>query len=270
MIIHYACRVEQGRRQYNDDRAFVGGSLVGGAASAFTASGEGELPVMAVVCDGCGGYAGGYLAAETVLETLSAKTPGSLLDTERLMDTLELCRQKVAGKQIEFPKFREMCTTVAGCLFSENRTVVFHAGDSRVCRFDGGSLAHMTVDHSTVQNLVDFGLISEDSTRSDPNRNRITRGIGFESPPPEIYVSDSPPRPGEIWLICSDGLWEFMKDVEIEQILGKRAGDTPLMTLADELVDRALVCGADDNISVCLLAVPGEAEQTVNAPFILD
>ena len=111
MEIEYACRVERGRRPYNDDRAMAGGSV----ASESSVSGSADAPLLAAVCDGCGGYAGGFLAAETVLETLKSRDPGSLMSADALADTLELSRQRVAERQAALPQYRTMCTTVAGC-----------------------------------------------------------------------------------------------------------------------------------------------------------
>ena len=128
----------------------------------------------------------------------------------------EEARRAVEGKKRELPELSEMCTTVAGCVFLEDRTFVFHAGDSRVYRYDGTSLARMTVDHSAVQSMVDAGRMSAEDGRKSPQRNIITRCIGMDCPPPEIYVSQSPVLPGEVFLLCSDGLWECMPDEELK------------------------------------------------------
>lgn len=260
--IQYACRVERGLRDSNDDRALMNGSLMNESSSA----GEENLPLLAVVCDGCGGYAGGGIAAQTVLGVFAEREPEELLEKEYLEDTLELCRQKVYEKKAEMPQFSEMCTTVAGCLFCEDRTVIFHAGDSRVYRFDGRRAARMTVDHSMVQEMVDMGLMTPEEARVSPARSTITRCIGIDCQPPEIYVSPGGINPGETYLICSDGLWECLTPEEIRELLG---GDGTLAEKADRLIARAMENGSDDNLSVCLCGIPG-TKAAEKPRFVLD
>lgn len=263
MKIDFACRVEQGARKYNDDRALILSRIVD--RSSFW--GEGGVPALAVVCDGCGGYAGGGVAAEAVLSVLAQALPETLADPERLAEVLEAARRAVYDKKRELPQFSEMCTTVAGCVFCEDNTVIFHAGDSRVYRYDGTSLAQMTVDHSVVQSMVDAGRISVEEAHISPQRNTINRCIGVDCLPPEIYISKSPIMPGETYLICSDGFWECLRDEEIKQLLSR--GGTPAEQ-AERLVDYALQAGSDDNISVCLCACQGNTGLEEKKPFVLD
>ncbi len=263
MKIEFACRVEQGVREYNDDRALILNTVLDSG----TLCGEGEPPAVAAVCDGCGGYVGGGVAAETVLFVLTQALPETLADPERLSEVLEAAKRTVYEKKREMPRFSEMCTTVAGCVFREDGTIIFHAGDSRVYRYDGYSLARMTVDHSAVQSMVDAGRLSPEESRTNPQRNVISRCIGIDCLPPEIYISNSPIMPGETFLMCSDGLWECMEDEEIKRLLDQ--GGTPA-DQADRLVDYALQARSDDNISVCICARRGDARVMERHPFVLD
>lgn len=263
MKIEFACRVEQGVRDYNDDRALILDQILDGGSY----HGEGRLPSVAVVCDGCGGYAGGGLAADVVLSTLTQALPETLADPERLAEVLEAARRAVDEKKQELPQFSEMCTTVAGCVFRENGTIIFHAGDSRVYRYDGTSLAQMTIDHSAVQSMVDAGRLSVEESRTSPQRNIINRCIGIDCLPPEIYVSNSSIMPGETFLLCSDGFWECVRDEEIKQLLSQ--GGTPAEQ-AEHLVEYALQSGSDDNISVCLCVCQGTSGAAEKKTFVLD
>ena len=266
MKLELACRVAQGVRGSCDDRALLLGKILDQDSH----SGEGDAPLIAVVCDGCGGYAGGGTAAETVLSALSQAPLETLADPGGLVEALEGARRAVEGKKRELPQLSEMCTTVAGCVFLEDRTFVFHAGDSRVYRYDGTSLARMTVDHSAVQSMVDAGRMSAEDGRKSPQRKIITRCIGMDCPPPEIYVSQSPVLPGEVFLLCSDGLWECMPDEELKGLLSQ--GGAPAGQV-ERLVDYALQAGSDDNITACLCARRGgdmAAEATAEEPFVLD
>lgn len=263
MKIDFAARVEIGPKETNDDRALVGGQILDMAAC----SGSFELPAVVAVCDGCGGYAGGGIAAQTVLELLSRETPGALSDPDALSRVLRTCQDAVMEKKRAMPQYAAMCTTIAGCVLCNDSILLFHAGDSRVYRYDGWGLARMTIDHSVVQGMVDMGQITEEEALTNPHRNVINRCIGMHCPPPEIYVSHGAMQPGETYVLCSDGLWESVRDAEITQIL---SSGVPLPQMADTLVQRALEQGAEDNISVCICSAQGEVTVTESKPFILD
>lgn len=263
MKIDYAARVEIGTKETNDDRILIDGQILDMTSCA----GKLKLPTIAAVCDGCGGYDGGGIAAQTVLEFLSYEMPESLEDTNYLAQVLDNCTQAVFEKKVEMPSYSKMCTTVAGCLFLSNSIVLFHSGDSRVYRYDGWGLARMTVDHSAVQQMIDMGQITEEEALTSPNRNVITRCIGASCPPPEIYVANIAIAPGEKFLLCSDGLWESVSSEQIKEILSR---DTPLDEIVDILVETALSQGSDDNISVCICAARGKVTITESKPFVLE
>lgn len=263
MTLEYACKVDPGIREANDDRAFVAGHLV----EEGMICGAGQTPMAAVVCDGCGGYSGGGLAARTVLEVLEKTDPLVLGDPDILRDVLAEAARTVKDRREAYPAFQQMCTTVAGCVFLDNQTVVFHAGDSRVYRFDGFGLAKMTTDHSAVQALVDGGSLTSEQARTSSGRNIITRCIGVDCLPPDINVFQVPIQPGEIYLLCSDGLWESMEHNLLKTLMAEDCG---LEEKANLLVRMALELGADDNISVCLCRRPGISGRKKSKPFVLD
>lgn len=245
MKIEYAARVEIGKRKTNDDRILINGKIIDNDFS----TGELQLPSIAVVCDGCGGYDGGGIAADTVLEFLSYENPIDLENIKYLEKVLDNCKQAVFEKKEEFPEYSKMCTTVAGCVFLNKAIIFFHSGDSRVYRFDKWGLAKMTVDHSSVQQMIDMGLLTEEEVFKNPERNIITRCIGVQCPPPEIYTVNSPIVLNEKYLLCSDGLWESVSAKQIKDTLEK---DLPLHKMVDLLVESAIEQGSDDNISVCI------------------
>ena len=263
MTIDIAGNVEIGRRDTNDDRAVLGNMILDRTSY----SGETELPFLAAVCDGCGGYAGGGIAAQVVLETLMSEPAKNLLDSDKLAEVLERCSRNINALKEDFPEYDSMCTTVAGCVFGEEQTIVFHAGDSRVYRCDGTALVKVTWDHSNVQQMIDEGVITENEARSMSERNVINRCIGLDSPPPEIHVSNLHIMHGEIYMICSDGLWDVVGDKTICEIL---SGEKSLAEKADNLIYTALKNGSSDNISVCLCAGRGKAYIDENKPFVLD
>lgn len=263
MKINYSVKVDIGQKETNDDRVLISDKIVNISID----TGTMESPGVAVVCDGCGGYAGGDIAAQTVLETIKDENVDELLDVNYLAYVLKKCKEKVFIKKEEMPQFTAMCTTIAGCIFGEDKTVIFHSGDSRVYRFDGTYIAQMTIDHSAVQGMVEMGEITEDEAMINPRRNVITRCIGIDCLPPDIYVSNCPISPGEMYIICSDGLWECMRNEQIVEILSR---DTSLEDKARDMVETALANGSDDNISICICARDGERIAKELKPFILD
>lgn len=263
MKIDYAARVEIGPKETNDDRVLIDGQILDMTSRA----GELVVPAIAVVCDGCGGYDGGGIAAQTVLELLSYESPETLEDTNYLAQVLDNCTQAVFEKKAAMPSYSKMCTTVAGCVFLNNSIVLFHSGDSRVYRYDGWGLARMTVDHSAVRQMIDMGQITEEEALTSPNRNVITRCIGASCPPPEIYVANTAIAAGEKFLLCSDGLWESVSTEQIKEILSR---DIPIDEMVNLLVETALNQGSDDNISVCICAARGSIAIAEDKPFVLE
>lgn len=263
MKVEFACRVEKGVRETNDDRALILHRILNEESF----SGESEVPAAAIVCDGCGGYAGGGVAATMVLETMDAPFPEVLADPERLAEVLDAAKGAVFRAKEQEPTLAQMCTTVVGCAMDENRTIFFHSGDSRAYRFDGRYLAKMTVDHSAVQMMVDMGRITPEQALVDPARNIILRCIGIDGEPPEIYTMNSPIAPGDTYLLCSDGLWEYVREPELREILSRQG---TLAEKADWLVQAALDAGGDDNITACLFARTDAVQVQEAEEFILD
>ena len=263
MDIEFACNIDKGLRDYNDDRALILNQILYSGSYTFTSS----TPCMAVVCDGCGGYEGGGFAAQLVLDTLSSTGINNLSTPDKLEQALTLANNIVLEKQQEIPQYSTMCTTIAGCIFCDDQTIIFHAGDSRVYRFDGNSLARMTIDHSAVQAMVDAGVISQEEALLHKDRNIITRCIGANSYPPDIYVSHPSIDFGETYLICSDGLWEVVGDIRIKEIL---LSGISLVAMANTLLSSAIELGSEDNITVCLCRAKSDRVHMEEEPFILD
>ena len=263
MKIDFAAKVDIGTKETNDDRVLIDGKVLDMSAL----SGTVDIPSVVAVCDGCGGYLGGNIAAQTVLELLSDEEPGALSDSTYLAQVLDNCQRAVMEKKAEMPHFSEMCTTVAGCVFCNDIILIFHSGDSRVYRHDRWGIAKMTKDHSVVQDMIDMGEITREEAENHPKRNVISRCIGIEGRPPELYISNTPINPGEKYLLCSDGLWESVSEAQMKELLD---GDMPLHQMVDELIQMAIRQGSDDNISVCICSCQGNFEVQENKPFILD
>jgi PPM family protein phosphatase len=150
-------------------------------------------------------------------------------------------------------KLNGMGTTLVALVAEERRIQVLNIGDSRCYRMRGGNLEQITLDHSLVDEQVRLGRMSMAEAARSPMRNVITRALGTQSRvTPDIF--DLEADPGDLFLLCSDGLTRELTDGSIEQILSR---DRTLEGLCGELVTAANQAGGGDNIT-CLLVRVGE------------
>lgn len=212
---------------------------------------------VAVVADGMGGLPHGDVASREAVAAVmtylrAASRPAA---PASLTAALSAANQRVrerAGSQ--GGSLMGTTAVVAGIDGSVCR--IAYAGDSRAYRYRRGELALLTRDHSMVQDMVDRGLLSADAARSSPGRNVITRAVGleaeFEADSVELTV-----EAGDLLLLCSDGFWDMLSDVEIAALLaGCGAGQVGLEGCVDVLVAAANDAGGLDNITVVLARVP--------------
>ena len=147
------------------------------------------------------------------------------------------------------PQCQGMGTTVVVVLFYNNMVTVAHVGDSRVYRLRNGDLAQITNDHSLVQELIDRGFFTPEEAEANTPKNLVTRALGIDETV-EVDISEETARPGDIYLLCSDGLNDMVDDEEIRLTLSKYSAN--LVEAAHELVRLANESGGKDNISVVL------------------
>ncbi|MFB6240011.1 MAG: PP2C family serine/threonine-protein phosphatase, partial [Gemmatimonadota bacterium] len=138
-----------------------------------------------------------------------------------------------------------------------------HVGDSRAYLLRDGELRQLTVDHSWVGLQVARGELTKEEARRHPMSSALERALGT-SPEVEVDVEGGEARPGDLFLLCSDGLNAMLPDAEIESLLLEEgelpageepAGDGELEAATDRLVDAAVRAGGDDNVTVVLVAV---------------
>ncbi len=220
-------------RSGNEDRYFVGPQLV-------------------AVADGMGGHAGGETASALAVEACAQFGTDDVAGPADVVAMVARANEAVLRRAGDDPSLAGMGTTLTGVAVIDvggvTHLAVFNVGDSRVYRWGGSALTPVTVDHSEVQELVTAGRLTADEARVHPGRNVITRSIG-SAVAPAVDVVVLSPRPGDRFLVCSDGLTGELDDAAIAEVL--RTVDEP-QAGADALVAAALAAGGRDNVTVVL------------------
>ena len=163
------------------------------------------------------------------------------------------------------PECAGMGTTLVAARFHDNRVTVAHVGDSRLYRMKKGQLEQLTLDHSLMQDLINRGFYTPEEAKKNVKSNVITRAVGVEeSVAPEVQEIET--EPGDLFLLCSDGLTDMVEDPDIQQRLQENAND--LNAASEKLVELANNNGGRDNISVVLARVvePFPEEDRIGAP----
>lgn len=205
--------------------------------------------VLAVVCDGMGGEAGGRVAAELCVSSfMEAFRDQTLPTVEKLKRTLSSANTRIQ-KEAKANGYPRMGTTVVAALATEETLTLLWVGDSRAYLLRDGMLMRLTRDHSYVQELVDLGTITEGEARTHIHRNLITRAVGTKRHvAPDVLTI--PFRQGDRLLLCSDGLFCMVEEKEIRDILIE---SNPTALIAHELICAANSHGGEDNVTVLLL-----------------
>lgn len=198
-----------------------------------------------VVADGAGGHQGGEIASRIVVESVLAKFGAeSSFSTRALRCYVEHAVGEVAAaKRGAAAELGEMSATVAALLIDQAnaRAVWAHLGDSRIYLFRGGVLHKVTRDHSLTQQLIDAGYAKASELRLHPQRNILTAAIGTEGGT-TISVSEPPVdlEAGDAFLMCSDGLWEWVDEAQMEHSLRAAADSQAWLSAMCAIADGAV------------------------------
>jgi protein phosphatase len=223
---------------------------------------DGEMG-LAVLADGMGGYNAGEVASgiavalipTEIRKALSASVAQELNggEMERLIhDQATRANTTIYQAAQREPQYSGMGTTLVVALWHDNRIAVGHIGDSRLYRLRDDTLEQITRDHSLLQEQIDSGMITKEQARHAPNKNLVTRAVGID-PEVEPEVHTYSVQPGDIYLLCSDGLPDMVADEDIENTLASLKANLPLA--AEQLVQQANDNGGRDNVSVILVRV---------------
>jgi len=214
-----------------------------------------------IVADGMGGHQGGETASQMAVEVIpksfesqkNSKKPQALLQ-----EAIQLANHSIFQAGQEKVELQGMGTTVTSIYFHGKEVTIGHVGDSRCYLLDEGCIWQLTKDHSVVQEKVRAGVITRQEAKTDSMKNVITRSVGFESNVNvDLYHAEA--KPNNVFLLCSDGLYNLIEDYEILKIYQKNSTQQSILDslskTAEELIQVANSRGGDDNISILIVQV---------------
>ena len=209
-----------------------------------------------LVADGIGGQTHGKLASMMTIEEIIKffiKNDSTYENYSMLIsDAIKFANASILDLASTRPEYLGMGTTLVAALINDDNLLLTNAGDSRCYIIRKGIISQLTVDNSYVQYLLQQGAISTEEAQTHPQRNLITKAIGLEESI-EIDVESIKLYPGDILLLCTDGLTSMLSDEEILHIILKKKGNVEAATEA--LVKQAKLNGGTDNITAILVEV---------------
>lgn len=231
---------------------------------------------LVILADGMGGYQAGEVASDMAIRRLAedfggyarsclAAAGGEAPEVEamaqQLVGEIVATNSAIFNLALSLPEYAGMGTTLVLAWFYDNRMLVAHVGDSRLYRLRDGRLEQLTHDHSLVQEQLDSGMITPEEALHTESRGLLTRALGAE-PGVAVDIADHPVLPGDLILLCSDGLTEMLDDHVIGELL--HSGSDNLAKLAEDLVRQANDRGGRDNVSVIVVQVLGDFAKPKN------
>lgn len=219
-----------------------------------------------VVADGMGGHAAGEVASRIAVDTLRELLQGSLdpdetrLDRdvqdpadvlrERLRYAMNQASARIRREAQAQPAYAGMGTTVCVLLIEGDAAHIAHVGDSRIYLVRDNAIHRLTRDHTVVQQEIDAGRLTPEMARQVPHRNYLTQSVGYHGPV-EPDTATRPVQPGDLFVLCSDGLTDPLDDPNIAEICAQAHPND----LAETLVRAAVAGGGTDNITVITVRV---------------
>ena len=246
-----------GGRARNEDAAMV--AMLGSAST----SGLG----WAVVCDGMGGHNGGAQAAQAALSACAARIAGAVcspgpLDTPILAgNCLSDAQDAVVQLAVSDLALKEAGAAIVLAAVHGNIAAYTHLGDCRLYLHRNGELHRRTKDDSVVQEFVDKGFLTEDQAANHPAGNLLTRCLGVHGLKELPEVNTLEVQPGDTLVLCSDGFWRMgLTDLghALDDLAHMPMTAALLHDFATEQVIRVVNSGADDNVTLALVHIPGQ------------
>ena len=212
----------------------------------------------AVVCDGMGGPSDGKIASSIAVNSFSKFMAELTLDSngEKIKETfqkaIDCANKEIYNKSLRDDKLYGMGTTLVSSVIVKDTGYFVNVGDSRAYLIRDGSIRRISHDHSAVQQLVDNGMLTESQARNHPNKNIITRALGVEESVSFDFFTERV-FPDDIVLLCSDGITNYIDDLEIPFETVKRKSN--IETIPQKLIELANSRGGADNSTVVIMKV---------------
>ena len=213
---------------------------------------------LGILADGMGGYNAGEIASGMATAFIKSELgrwlsqAGRHANAKEVRRAMEICvdnaNRSIFNAANSNPQYSGMGTTLVLGVFQDTRLMLGHIGDSRCYRLRDGEFVQITKDHSLLQEQMDAGLITPEQAATSTNKNLVTRALGVEDAV-LLEVNEHRVEPGDVYLMCSDGLSDMVDNDNIAQLL---ATDLPLEQKVVQLIDAANANGGRDNISVLL------------------
>jgi protein phosphatase len=215
-------------------------------------------PPLFAVADGMGGAQAGEVASRLAAAAFREFHEADELDPEtRVAAIIQEANRRIYERARSDAQASGMGTTITAALVSGSGVAVGHVGDSRAYRLRQGQLEQLTEDHSLVADLVRSGRLTPEEADTHPQRSVITRALGTD-PEVDVDTFTVEAEPGDVFLLCSDGLTTMVDDEEVSQTVAR--ADT-LEQAAKALVKAANRAGGEDNITVVLFKLAGEPSE---------
>jgi PPM family protein phosphatase len=209
-------------------------------------------PPLFAVADGMGGAKAGEVASGLAAGALKEGGGDGVSGEERVVELIQEANRRVFRRAREDREASGMGTTMTLALVESDRVIFGHVGDSRAYLIREGQIEQLTDDHSLVAELVRSGRLSPEEAESHPQRSVITRAVGTEADV-DVDIFSIRPEPGDLFLICSDGLTDMVDDETIIRAVEKHREN--LDEAAKALVGAANRVGGEDNITVVFFEV---------------
>lgn len=206
------------------------------------------------VADGMGGVNGGAIASRLAISTLQELLPplGNLISPSGVAEVVQQINTRIFEKGAAQPSLAGMGTTLVGLVFTPEGLIGVNVGDSRAYRIRGNTITQLSEDHTLVRELLRSGAISDDEASGHPVSHMLTRSLG---PLSEVAVESrmerESPEEGDIYVLCSDGLYNFVQDQDILDVVRQN----PLDDANQILINLANRRGGSDNITVLVISV---------------
>jgi serine/threonine protein phosphatase PrpC len=222
-----------------------------------------ETTALAVLADGMGGYNAGEVASNMATSFIrdelgrwlqSAAAKANDAEIRRAMDIcVDNANRAIFNAANSNPQYAGMGTTLVVAVFRDGQLRLGHVGDSRAYRWRGNVLTQITRDHSLLQEQIDAGLITSEQAAFSANKNLVTRAVGVEDTVLlETHLHEV--QPGDVYLMCSDGLSDMLDDATLAQLLQMHDS---LPAAGQALIAAANDAGGKDNIALILVRVAG-------------